>query len=416
MNVYAEIITIGDEILYGQITDTNSQWIGQELGKIGFRIIRKTSIGDSREEILTALKEASQRADVVLTTGGLGPTKDDITKHTFAEYFNEELTFREEVFTHIEALFKVKGREITELNRQQAYVPALGEVIHNAVGTAPGMWFPQGRKVYVSMPGVPHEMKKMMSDIIIPRLQQQFHTPFIYHKMVRTVGIPESILAQQLEHWEDALPEHIKLAYLPRLGQVRLRLTATGFDLEQLKMEVEEELYKIRPLLGEKLYAEEDIDLEVLVVEKLKQKGLKLATAESCTGGLLADQITNIPGVSAVYQGGIVSYSNEVKMSQLGVKEETLRTHGAVSEETAREMAEQVRERYGADFGISTTGIAGPDGGTEEKPVGTIWIACATPKETYTQLLQLTSDRILNINATATAVLKLLWKHIDTIG
>ncbi|MEH0157658.1 competence/damage-inducible protein A [Limibacter armeniacum] len=412
MNVYAEIITIGDEILYGQITDTNSQWIGQELGKAGFRIIRKTSIGDTREEILTALKEAEQRADVILTTGGLGPTKDDITKYTFAEYFGTEMTFREEVFENIDRLFKIRGRQLTELNRQQAYVPSNGKVVMNEVGTAPGMWFPKGKKVFVSMPGVPHEMKKMMTDSIIPSLRESFNTPFIYHKMVRTIGIPESSLSQMLEDWELALPEHIKLAYLPRLGQVRLRLTATGPDLDMLKYEVEKQLEQIRPMLGDKMYSEDDLEIEELIAGLLTSRGQKLATAESCTGGLVADRITNLAGASAFFQGGIVAYSNEVKESQLGVNATTLQAHGAVSEETAKEMAENVRLKYGADFGISTTGIAGPTGGTPEKPVGTIWIAYSDKDKTEAKLLQLSSDRLLNINATANAVLKLLWENI----
>lgn len=412
MNIYAEIITIGDEILYGQITDTNSQWIGAELGKVGFRIIRKTSIGDTREEILTALEEASKRADIILTTGGLGPTKDDITKHTFEEYFDSESTFREEVFDNIGRLFKARGREITELNRQQAYVPKIGEVVMNEVGTAPGMWFPHNEKVYISMPGVPHEMKKMMTDTIIPKLQDTFHTPHIYHKMVRTIGIPESTLSNMLEEWELALPEHIKLAYLPRLGQVRLRLTATGMNLETLENDVESELNKIRPLLGEKMYSEDDLEIEQIIAKILSEKQQTLATAESCTGGLVANRITDIAGASAFFQGGIVSYSNDIKISQLGVKPETLKAFGAVSEETAREMAENVREKYGTDYGIATTGIAGPTGGTPTKPVGTIWIAYADKNNTITKLLQLSSSRKLNVNATANAVLKLLWDNI----
>ncbi|MBB3700258.1 competence/damage-inducible protein A [Flammeovirga yaeyamensis] len=408
-----EIVTIGDEILYGQITDTNSQWMGTELNKIGLKVIRKTSIGDTKEEILGILKEASDRADVVLITGGLGPTKDDITKKTIAEYFGVGMTFRDEVLANLEELFKNRNRKMTDLNRLQAEVPANGKVLMNDVGTAPGMWFEEDDTVFVSMPGVPREMKFLMSTHVLPQLQKKFDTPHIVHKMLRTMGIPESFLAQTIEEWENNLPEFIKLAYLPRFGQVRLRLTAIGDDKALLHSAIAEEVEKLKPLLGEKLYAEEDVEIEYMIMEKMIEKGLSLATAESCTGGFVAHRITKMAGCSTFYNGGIVSYSNEIKMSQLGVNEETLSNHGAVSEQTAIEMAQNVKAKYGADFGISTTGIAGPGGGTPDKPVGTVWIGISTPTETKAKLLQLTKQREVNITATSNNILQWLYDEIN---
>ncbi|WP_020531351.1 competence/damage-inducible protein A [Flexithrix dorotheae] len=413
--VLAEIITIGDEILYGQITDTNSQWISAELDKAGIKTIRKVSIGDQKSEILSAIEEAQTRADIILITGGLGPTKDDITKKTFAEYFGVEMFQDKSVLENIEGLFKARGREINELNQQQAFVPKNARVIMNLVGTAPGMWFEQNGKVMVSMPGVPSEMKKMMSEQIIPSLQEKFETPFILHKMIKTIGIGESKLAPMIEHWEDNLPDHIKLAYLPRMGQVRLRLTAFGTDKQKLDIEIGEQIKKVVPIIGKYIYGFDEEEVEHTIGRLLLQKKQTLATAESCTGGLLADKITDIPGCSAYFKGGIVAYSNEVKMSQLGVLEETLKAHGAVSEQTAMEMAKNVREKYNADYGISTTGIAGPDGGVPGKPVGTIYIGYSDQKETFAKLLNLTQDRHININFTYNAILNLLRKKLMEI-
>ncbi|NLR90806.1 competence/damage-inducible protein A [Flammeovirga agarivorans] len=411
-HTYVEIITIGDEILYGQITDTNSQWMGTELNKIGFKVIRKTSIGDTREEILNILDEAQKRADVILITGGLGPTKDDITKKTIADYFGVDMTFHQEVYDNIAELFRNRNRELTELNRLQAEVPSNGKVLMNEVGTAPGMWFDSGNKTFVSMPGVPREMKFLMTNHVLPQLQKKYETPHIVHKMLRTMGIPESVLAQTIEDWENNLPEFIKLAYLPRFGQVRLRLTAVGEDKTELDYAINEQVELLKPLLGDKLFAEEDVEIEKVIMDKMITKGLKLATAESCTGGLLAHRITKMAGCSAFYNGGIVSYSNDVKHSQLGVLKETLESYGAVSEQTALQMAENVKEKYNSDFGIATTGIAGPDGGTEEKPVGTVWIAISTPTETKAKLLQLTKQREVNITATTNNVLQWLNDHL----
>lgn len=412
-HTYVEIVTIGDEILYGQITDTNSQWIGTELNKKGFKVIRKTSIGDTKEEILNILDEAQSRADVILITGGLGPTKDDITKKTIADYFDVNMTFRQEVYDNIADLFSGRGRELTELNRQQADIPSNGKVLMNKVGTAPGMWFENGDKTIVSMPGVPHEMKYLMENHVLPHLQNKYDTPFIVHKMLRTMGIPESQLVVLIEKWEDALPEELSLAYLPRLGQVRLRITAIGYEKASLKEKIKSSVSSLREILKENLYAEEDIEIENVLAELLESKGLKLATAESCTGGNIAKTITSIAGCSSFYTGGIVSYSNKIKEEQLGVTAKSLKEFGAVSEEVALQMANNVRQKYNADYGIATTGIAGPTGGTKEKPVGTVWIALSTPDRTEARLLNLYNNRILNINVTTNTILKWLLEVIS---
>ncbi|MFT5618821.1 MAG: nicotinamide-nucleotide amidase [Arenicella sp.] len=409
---YAEIITIGDEILYGQITDTNSQWLGSELNKIGVKVIRKSAIADKPEDILSTFAEAETRADIIIVTGGLGPTKDDITKHTFCEYFGVEMTHRPEVMENIEALFKVRQRSLNKMNQTQALVPSNADVLMNKVGTAPGMWFEKGNKTFISMPGVPHEMKKMISEQAIPRLQKKYETPFILHKMVKTIGVAEAVLAETLEDWETNLPENIKLAFLPRLGQVRLRLTAMGNSLEEITQEVEQEVNKLPDLIGKYIYAYDDEEVEHTIGKLLMARNQTLATAESCTGGLIANKITDIAGCSAYFVGGIVAYGYEVKVSQLGVKQETLDEHGAVSEQVAMEMAENVRKKYGSSYGLATTGIAGPDGGTPEKPVGTVWIGYSDENFTFAKHYQLTPNRMMNVNFTYNLAMNLLRRQI----
>lgn len=406
--VLAELLTIGDEILYGQIVDTNSQWMSVELDKVGIKVIRKTSVGDQEDEILTAFAEAEKRADIILITGGLGPTSDDITKPCLAKYFNCELAIHEEALTEVTEFFKSRGRELTEINRQQAALPVCCTKITNAMGTAPGMWFERNGKAFVSMPGVPHEMKRMMSTIIIPKLQQYFKTPIIYHKVICTVGIGESILAEKISAWEKALPEHIKLAYLPNLGEVKLRLTAFGNNLTQLQQEAEGLAQKILPLAGEYVYSLQDESLEVVIGNILREKKLTLSIAESCTGGYVSHLITSVPGSSEYFQGSVIPYSYEIKMQQLGVKPETLQQHGAVSEETITEMAELVRKKFNTNIGVATSGVAGPGGATPEKPVGTVWIAFADGNQTITRKLQLSKDRMINIRMASVGVLNLI--------
>ncbi|WP_266366002.1 competence/damage-inducible protein A [Tellurirhabdus rosea] len=406
--ITAEVITIGDEILFGQITDTNTQWISAELTKIGIRTVRKSSVGDTREAILEILQESTERVDVVILTGGLGPTKDDITKQTLCQFFGTELALNEDALAFVTDFFARRGRAMTDLNRMQAALPTNATYVPNDWGTAPGMWFEENNTVYVSLPGVPFEMKNLMEHRVIPLLKKHFETPEIYHRIIRTAGIGESFLAETIADWEDALPPHIRLAYLPSFGQVKLRLTATGADRTALQAEVAEQERRVLPLIEPYVYGFDDDELETVIGRLLVEKGWSLATAESCTGGYVASRITSIPGSSAYYWGSVVSYSNEVKIRQLGVRPETLAAHGAVSEQTVREMAEGVRQVLGTEVGISTSGIAGPDGGTPDKPVGTIWIAVSTAQKTVTRLLRLGQFREWNIQHTNVQVLNLL--------
>jgi nicotinamide-nucleotide amidase len=415
MQILAEIITIGDEILFGQITDTNSQWMSAELDKAGIRVVRKSSVGDQREAIIDAIAAAEAVADVVLITGGLGPTKDDITKHTLCEYFGGKLIFNQEVLDNLKLLFSARGRKVTPTNEQQAYVPDCCQVVPNPVGTAPGMWFSRSGKVFVSMPGVPYEMKKMMSEQVIPRLQAQFKTPHIIHRMIKTINVPESTLSDLIEPWELALPPHIKLAYLPRMGQVRLRLTGTGTQREILNREIDEQIASVMPIISKYVYGMDDDEIEGVVGLLLTKHGLSVATAESCTGGFVAHQLTQVPGSSRYFYGSVVAYSNDVKMKLLGVQESTLARYGAVSEQVACEMAEGARKQLGTSIGISTTGVAGPDGGSPEKPVGTVWIAYSDEKQTLARKLSLTKERTLNIQLTCNALLNWLRHQVSEV-
>ena len=410
--IRAEVITIGDEILFGQITDTNTQWIGTELTNIGIRAVRKSSVGDQVEAILQVLHEAHQRADVIIITGGLGPTKDDITKKTLCTYFGVGMVRNETALALVTGFFEKRGRAMTDLNRAQADLPANAVYIQNDWGTAPGMWFEHQERVYVSLPGVPFEMKHLMTNRILPKLTEHFQTPIIKHKMIRTVGIGESFLAERIEAWEDALPSHIKLAYLPNFGGVKLRLTATGNDNAVLDRELDEQVQNVLPLIRKNVFGFDSDELETVVGKLLKERNLTLSAAESCTGGYVSAQITKVPGSSAYFWGGVVSYSNDVKISQLGVKPETLEQFGAVSEETIRQMAEGVRRTLGTSVGIATSGIAGPDGGTPDKPVGTVWIACSTDQRTVTRLLKLGQYRDQNIQLTTTYLLNLLREEL----
>jgi nicotinamide-nucleotide amidase len=410
--VLAELLTIGDEILYGQIVDTNSQWMSVELSNAGIKVVRKTSVGDQEDEILTALNEAEKRADIILITGGLGPTSDDLTKPCLAKYFNCELKIDEEALAEVTAFFKSRGRELTEVNRQQAALPVCCEKVTNKMGTAPGMWFERNGKVFVSMPGVPHEMKCMMTDIVISKLQQTFKTPAIHHRVIRTSGIGESFLADKISTWEKSLPSHIKLAYLPSLSEVKLRLTALGDDEEKLKAETAELVEKLKPLAGEYIYGYGSDPLEVVVGNTLKEKNLTIAVAESCTGGYLSHLITSVPGSSNYFLGSIIPYAYEIKIKQLGVKAETLEQYGAVSEATITEMANLVRTKFNTDIGVATSGIAGPGGATPDKPVGTVWIAYADKNKTVTKKLQLGKDRLINIKITSVIVLNLIRQNL----
>lgn len=406
--VLAELLTIGDEILYGQIVDTNSQWMSVELSNAGIKVIRKTTVGDQEDEIMTAFAEAEKRADIVLITGGLGPTSDDLTKPCLAKYFNCELKIHEEALAEVTEFFKSRGRELTEVNRQQAALPVCCEKVTNVMGTAPGMWFERNGKVFVSMPGVPHEMKRMMSDIVIPKLRKTFSTPTIHHKVIRTIGLGESFLAEKIADWEKALPAHIKLAYLPGLGEVKLRLTSIGDSLPAMEAEANMLTEKLKERVGQFIYGYGEDPIEVAVGNLLRAKKLTLAVAESCTGGYLSHLITSVPGSSDYFLGSMVPYAYEIKMRQLGVKPETLEKNGAVSEPTITEMANLVRAKFNTDIGVATSGIAGPGGATPEKPVGTVWIAYSDKHQTVTRKLQLSKDRQINIKAASIATLNLI--------
>ncbi len=406
--ITAELLTIGDEILYGQIVDTNSQWMGVELSNAGIRVIRKTSVGDQADEILTAFAEAEKRADIVLITGGLGPTNDDLTKPLLAKYFNCELKIHEEALAEVTEFFKSRGRELTEINRQQAALPICCEKITNAIGTAPGMWFERNGKVFMSMPGVPHEMKKMMTERVIPKLLKTFQVPVIYHKVIQTIGQGESFLAEKIAGWEASLPSHIKLAYLPSLGGVKLRLTCFGENLPALEKEADALIEKLKEHIGQFIFGYGSDPIEVVLGNTLRQKKLTLAVAESCTGGYLSHLITSVPGSSDYFLGSMIPYAYEIKMRQLGVKPETLEQYGAVSEPTIIEMANLVRAKFNTDIGVATSGIAGPGGATDDKPVGTVWIAYSDKHHTVTRKLQLSKDRMINIKLASTSVMNLI--------
>lgn len=412
--ITAEILTIGDEILYGQITDTNSQWISSELDQLGIKVVRKTTVGDQEHDMLNAFAEAEERADITLITGGLGPTNDDLTMPMLAKYFDVDIVMNESVLAHVKAFFESRGRTFTELNRRQALVPSNAIVLHNELGTAPGTWYERNGRVFVSMPGVPHEMKHLMKVHVLPKLQQFFQTPVIYHKVIKTVGIGESFLAAKIEEWENNLPNHISLAYLPSVGHVKLRLTAVGEDREALKEDVQRCIDAFMPLGGNYVYGFDQTTLEEAIGQLLKEKNKSIALAESCSGGYVQHQITTIPGSSEYFQGGVVPYHNDHKINVLGVKEETLVAHGAVSEATVREMAENVRKLFKADIGAASSGIAGPGGGTEEKPVGTVWIAFADGDKTITKKLHLTKNRKLNIELASISLLNFVRKSLTS--
>lgn len=380
-----EIITIGDEILIGQIVDTNSAWMAVELNKAGFQLAQITSVHDEADHIKKALDEALLRADVVLMTGGLGPTKDDITKQTLCEYFGTKMVFNPDVLENIQQIYHTRQSVMNELTKSQAMVPENCTVIQNRAGSAPITWFEKEGKVIVSMPGVPLEMKKVMSEEIIPRLQKYFKTPAIIHKTVQVYGIPESQLALRLTEWENALPEYLHLAYLPNFGIVKLRLSGAGQDEYKLEEAINLQIETLKSILGESIFAYEDKPVEKIIYEKLKISGLTVSTAESCTGGNIAHRLTLIPGISDCFKGSVVAYHNELKINALGVSARDIEQYGAVSSQVATQMAEGARKVMQTDLAVATTGIAGPTGGTDEKPVGTIWISVSSPERTITR-------------------------------
>ena len=415
--IKATIITIGDEILIGQIVDTNSASISKHLNGAGITVEEKTSIGDEAEQIELTLQRVLQTSQVVIITGGLGPTKDDITKHTLARIFNSSMHEDERVCEHVRTMLERRGISFNDLNRGQAMVPDCCTVLFNAYGTAPGMWFEtESGAVVISLPGVPFEMEHLMEDEVMPRLKTHFSLHANVHRTMITAGLPESMLAERIEEWEDALPKWMKLAYLPAPNIVRLRLSAYDReDGEAAREAINAEFDKLHNIIPGHIVGFEGATMQSLVHEVMRERGLTLATAESCTGGTIASLFTAMAGASAYFLGGVVAYANEVKRDVLGVNYNDIMTHGAVSETVARQMAEGVRRITGADYAIATTGIAGPTGGSEAKPVGTVWMAVATPHRTVAMVRASGSDRGQIINRASAYAIEMLYKELKEV-
>ena len=378
MNI--EIISIGDELLIGQVVNTNASFMAQELNKVGFNVNRITTIADDAKEIESSVLAALNNSDCVLTTGGLGPTKDDITKYTLAKLFDSKMIENKDVLENIRNIFNHRNYVLTPTNRLQAQVPEKCKVIENLIGTAPGMCFEKDNKLVVSMPGVPFEMKEMMTKHVIPILLSHYKPSAIFHKTIITQGVGESFLSDKIEKFELALPKYIKLAYLPAANMLRLRLSARGEDQKAIKQELDNQVNKLMPLIEDYFIGFDEGDLSLILAKLLLEKGKTLATAESCTGGNIAHCITINAGSSNYFKGSVIAYSNETKINILGVDEEAIKTNGAVSEQVAKQMAIGALKKMKTDYAIATTGIAGPTGGSEEKPIGTVWIAIANNK------------------------------------
>jgi len=410
----AEIITIGDEILIGQIVDSNSAFIAKQLNKIGVSVYQITSVQDDKEHILKSLKEAEDNADIVIITGGLGPTKDDITKNTLAEYFNDTLVHDASVHENIQELWKkfVK-QELSQINTDQALVPSKAQVLMNRFGSAPGMWLEKNSKVFISLPGVPFEMKALIENEVIPKLRSQFKLPFILHKTLLTYGLGESKLAERIEAWEDNLPNFIKLAYLPSLGRVRLRLSAKGDDKKVIVDEMEKQMAELMPQVEDIFVGfEEEHSIEAIIGKKLTEQGKSLAIAESCTGGKISERITSIPGASNYYKGSVVSYATQSKIDILQIDPTVIENYSLVSVEVAEAMAKQVQILFNTDYAISTTGNAGPTKGDDNAEVGTVCIALATPDNVFSEEYHFGNHRTKVINKAVNKSFELLQKEI----
>ena len=410
----AHILTIGDELLIGQVIDTNSAWIGERLNDIGVAVRKVSTVGDEEASISKAIQESAQTDRLVLITGGLGPTKDDVTKKALAHYFDSAMVFSQPTWDRIQRMFERWGRNTTPAHYQQCYMPEAAELLFNKMGSAPGMWFEKEGQIFVSMPGVPYEMKYIMEQHVLPRLQERFSGTVIVHRTIRTAGEGESRLAERIHYFEADLPPEIKLAYLPNLGHVRLRLTAKGTDRNAVEALLDQQVEKLQALIPDLIFGYGEDSLEMVVGRMLRERSLKLATAESCTGGYLAHLITSVAGSSDYFSGSVVAYSNAVKVDQLGVRPETLEKYGAVSEQTVIEMAQGVRSLLGTDIGVGISGIAGPGGGTAEKPVGTIWLAVADKNQTQTDKLQLGKDRLINIQYTGNFTLNFIRRFVES--
>ena len=412
-NIQASIITIGDELLIGQVVDTNSSWIAQQLNDAGIAVKRRVAVGDSRDEIIKILDEESARSEIILITGGLGPTSDDITKIVLSEYFGGKMVVNKEALDNVTYLFeKIFKRPVSAINRQQAEVPDVCEIIQNKRGTAPGMIFRKDKTIYICMPGVPYEMKGMIEESVIPLLKKSFELPAIVHRTILTVGIGESALAEIIKDFEESLPKNIKLAYLPNYGMVRLRLSTTGFDRTQIENEISKYFEELKLVTKDYLVTDVDERMPVVLGKLLKSKNKTVSTAESCTGGYIAHCITMVPGSSEYYEGSIISYSYKIKETLLDVSENTLTTNGAVSEQTVTEMLNGLLAKLKTDYGIAVSGIMGPEGGTEDKPVGTVWIAVGNRNNHQTQKINLRFNRERNIEVTSFIALNFLRRFI----
>ena len=410
----AEIITIGDEILIGQIVDTNSAYIAKELNKIGVSVYQITSVQDDRNHILKALKEAEENTDIIILTGGLGPTKDDITKNTLAEYFNDTLVQNEAVLANIRMLWKKYIKQpLQQVNIDQALIPSKSKALMNLYGSAPGMWIEKDNKVFVSLPGVPYEMKALMHNEVLPGLQDKYDFPFILHKTILTHGLGESMLAERIESWQDALPAFIKLAFLPNLGRVRLRLSAKGFNANEIETEMESQIQKLLPIIDDIFVGfEEETSIESIIGNKLVEQKKTLSVAESCTGGKIAERITINAGASAFFKGSMVSYATQIKQDVLKIPTEIIDKHSVVSSQVAEAMATHVKELFKTDYAIATTGNAGPTKGDADAEVGTVFIAIATPKKVYSQEFNFGNSRVKVINKASNKAFELLLKEI----
>jgi nicotinamide-nucleotide amidase len=407
--IQATIITIGDELLIGQVIDTNSAWMAQQLNLAGIKVARRVAVGDEWDEIWNTLDEESKHTDIILITGGLGPTADDITKPLLCKYFGGKLVVDKASLANVEYIFKnVLNRPMIDSNLKQAEVPDVCKVILNKRGTAPGMWFEKEGKIFVSMPGVPHEMKGMMEDEVISSLKERFTLPHIAYRTLLTAGIGESYLSEMIKDFETALPVNIKLAYLPNYGMVRLRLSTSGPEQYVVERDVQQQFDKLQSLVKEYLVTNVDEPIEAAVGKLLKNKGKNVSTAESCTGGYIAHLFTAMPGSSAFYEGSVVSYSNEVKESVLQVEPFILKNFGAVSEEVVKQMLQGALQTIKTDYAIAVSGIMGPDGGTEDKPVGTVWIAVGNAQKIVTKKFFFRFDRTRNIQLTAVNALNML--------
>ncbi len=407
-----EIITIGDELLIGQVENTNASWIARTLNDHGIAVARGTTISDRREDILSAIKQAKERAKLIILTGGLGPTNDDLTKYALCDYFNTTLAVNTDVLNDIKAFLSAKNGVLNERNKKQAEVPANARIIRNDYGTAPGLLFEEKQHVIVALPGVPHEMKNMISNHLIPMLEKDYQVSSIYHKTIMTYGAFEAELAETLTDFEKALPSEIKMAYLPSLGYIRLRLSVSGIERNKGVQLIEKQIDKLKDIIPGYIYGYDNQPLELVLGELLKQKNKTIATAESCTGGAMASLITSIPGSSAYYKGSIVAYDNTAKESLLMVSEDVIGQHGAVSKLVVEQMVKGAIKRFNADYAIATSGIAGPAGGTSEKPVGTTWIAVGDKTNVLSEKFTFGNRRDRNIAKSAFTGLNMMRKFI----